>query len=95
MLNKLNKLDSVPIYLQIKKILSSDINKGKLLPHTKIPSENDLARLYDVSRMTINKVMGELTREGLLYRRQGKGTFVSPKKKLIIHSLELPASKRI
>lgn len=80
MIKLINKFNSVPIYQQIRDLLLQDINNGKLRPHTKVPSENDLARLYDVSRMTINKVMNELAREGLLYRRQGKGTFVSQKK---------------
>lgn len=80
MLTSVNKYNSVPIYQQIKEMLVQDINSGKLRPHTKVPSEYELSRLYEVSRMTINKVMSELTREGLLYRRQGKGTFVSQKK---------------
>jgi GntR family transcriptional regulator len=80
MINSVNKYGSVPIYQQIREMLVQDINSGNLRPHTKVPSEYELSRLYEVSRMTINKVMSELTREGLLYRRQGKGTFVSQKK---------------
>jgi GntR family transcriptional regulator len=75
-----NKESSIPIYVQIKKMLANDIDSGKLLPHTRVPSENELVKSFGVSRMTINKVMTELTRDGILYRRQGKGTFVSQKK---------------
>lgn len=45
---------------------------------TKLPPENDLAKLFGVSRITIRRALGELEREGLVLREQGRGTFVNP-----------------
>lgn len=45
--------------------------------HKALPSERQLAEDFKVSRMTLRLVLGELQREGLIYRRRGKGTFTS------------------
>lgn len=45
-----------------------------------IPSENDLASTYGISRMTARSVISQLVHEGFLYRVQGKGTFVCESK---------------
>ena len=45
---------------------------------TKLPPENDLAKLFGVSRITIRRALGELEREGLVLREQGRGTFINP-----------------
>lgn len=75
-----NKNISTPLHIQIKEILKDNIIKGKYHPKERIPSEIELAKLLCVSRMTTNKVINELVREGFLYRQQGKGTFVSLRK---------------
>ena len=49
-------------------------------PHQSLSSEPDLAKEYNVSRFTVSKAISELSAEGLLYRIQGKGTFLSPEK---------------
>lgn len=56
--------------------------KGKILsrewhPGFQLPFETDLAQIHGVSRMTMNKVMTELTREGFLVRQRKLGTFVA------------------
>ena len=56
--------------------------KGKILsrewqPGFQLPFETDLARIYGVSRMTMNKVLTQLTREGFLVRHRKLGTFVA------------------
>jgi GntR family transcriptional regulator len=76
----INKDVSTPLYMQIKKMLKDDIAKGKYLPNERIPPEIGLARMLNVSRMTVNKVINELVREGLLYRHQGKGTYIALRK---------------
>lgn len=42
-----------------------------------IPSERDLAEIYDASRMTVRKAVDELVKEGYLYRDKTRGTFVA------------------
>jgi GntR family transcriptional regulator len=48
-----------------------------LKPGEKIPSEDELAAHYGVSRMTVRQSISDLIDEGLLYRRHGVGTFVA------------------
>lgn len=66
--------DAKPKYLQIKMQLAGRIAKGAV--DHRVPSENQLARRYRVSRMTARKALNELLRDGLVERIPGKGTFV-------------------
>ena len=50
-------------------------------PGDRFPCELDLCREFNVSRMTVNKVITEFAREGRLIRKRGKGSFVAEKKK--------------
>lgn len=72
----INKNIVTPLHVQIKKMLKDEILKGKYHPNDRIVSETQLANRLNVSRMTVNKVIQELVREGLLCRHAGKGTFV-------------------
>jgi GntR family transcriptional regulator len=74
----LDKTSAIPLHEQLDKILRSDLKNHKWGPDQKIPSENELAQLYGLSRMTVRAVVNHLVNDGLLYRVQGKGTFVSP-----------------
>lgn len=67
----------VPRYHQLKEIIREQIVGGDLKPGDLIPSERELSERYGVSRMTARQSIVELTNEGMLYRRQGKGTFVA------------------
>ncbi len=73
----LNKSDGIPLYTQIRKSLRDDIVNKVLLPGQKIPSEDELALQFGVSRMTVRQGISDLIDEGLLYRRHGVGTFVA------------------
>lgn len=53
------------------------ITRGIWQPGQRIPFETDMAEDYGVSRMTVNKVLTQLTREGYLERRRRIGTFVA------------------
>lgn len=46
-------------------------------PGDQIPTESELCKTYSVSRITVRRAIGDLEREGLLVRQQGRGTFVS------------------
>jgi GntR family transcriptional regulator len=69
--------EGVPLYVKIREALRAEILQGKLHPGQKIPSENELAQQYRVSRMTVRQGILDLIKEGLLHRKQGVGTFVS------------------
>ena len=68
---------SIPLYLQLASLLRGRIERGEWQAGQKIPSENELNRLYGVSRMTARQVLAQLVNENLLFRVQGKGTFVA------------------
>ena len=65
-----------PLYRQLMQKLRADMAAGVYPVHSRIPSEQELCEAYAVSRVTVRKALAELTREGLLKRQQGKGTFV-------------------
>jgi GntR family transcriptional regulator len=67
----------LPRYYQLKEILREQIRDGLWGPGTPIPSERELCAQYGLSRMTARQAVVDLVRDGLLYRVQGKGTFVA------------------
>ena len=77
---KLDRNNATPLYAQLKKIIREKISSGEWSADSMIPSENELSRVYGVSRMTIRNVITQFVNEGILYRIQGKGTFVSSPK---------------
>lgn len=74
-------LNALPKYLQLKGIIKKNINEKKLAFGEKIPSEPQLCRKYGISRITAGKAISELVNEGVLFRDQGKGTFVANRKR--------------
>lgn len=68
---------NVPLYLQLEQILKSRVLKGEFLPGDKIPTEKQLCETYQVSTITVRQAILNLVKEGLLFRKQGKGTFIS------------------
>ena len=60
-----------PIYLQLREIVRTKIEDGEYLPGTAIPSENDMAATYGISRITVRSAVDALVNEGLLRRVQG------------------------
>lgn len=66
-----------PKYIQLKKEILVWLDTGKLRPNEQMPSENDIAEQFGLSRQTVRQTLGELEQEGRLYRVQGKGTFVA------------------
>ena len=61
----------------IKQHICQRIESGEWQQHAKVPSENELAEQFSVSRMTARRALQELTEQGLLIRSQGSGTFVA------------------
>jgi GntR family transcriptional regulator len=69
-----------PLYAQIKDLLRSRILSGTYAPLSQMPSEHDLCVMFDVSRITVRQALGDLQKEGVLFKLHGKGTFVSKPK---------------
>ena len=68
---------AVPLYHQLKELIKDQIARQVWRMDEMIPSENELAAAYNISPGTVKKAFAELVHEGVLYRRQGKGTFVA------------------
>ena len=66
-----------PLYQQIVDGLKREISEGRLPPGSMLPSFRALAEDLLVSVITVKRAYEELEREGIIYRRQGLGTFVS------------------
>lgn len=69
----------IPLYYQLKEILKEKI-KGGSWREGKVPSERQLMEIYQVSRATARSALSVLMVEGLIYKKQGVGTFVSKSK---------------
>jgi GntR family transcriptional regulator len=68
-----------PIYMQLAQTLRLQIVEGKILAGEALPSERDLCALMGASRVTVRKAIELLIEEGMLSRRQGSGTYVTPR----------------
>jgi GntR family transcriptional regulator len=68
---------AAPAYIRIAIHLRDRIDSGELEPNMLVPSERELARTFGVSRMTARQALGVLEREGVVYRRTPRGTFVA------------------
>lgn len=60
--------------------LISEIREGKFKPNDKLPSENELADLYQVPRIVIRKAYERLQELGYIFSKQGKGSYVQNQK---------------
>lgn len=68
--------DPLPLYYQIYLALQSRIHAGEFKPGDALPSERQLAKDYNVSRLTIVKAKDLLEQESLIEHQQGRGSFV-------------------
>lgn len=70
----------VPLYQQLKERLLGQILDGTFPPLSRMPSEAALGTSYAVSRITVRQALGDLQKEGLIFKIHGKGTFVAKPK---------------
>jgi len=68
---------SIPLYFQLEQIIRSQIITGEFMPGEQIPTEKALCQTYQVSSITVRQAILNLVNEGLLIRKQGKGTFIT------------------
>lgn len=73
----MNAFSRKSLYAQVRDVLADEILSGSWKPSSSIPNEVDLAKTYGVSVGTLRKALSMLGEEGLVHRRQGRGTFVS------------------
>lgn len=65
-----------PLYLTVKDHVREAIESGVFRPGEQMPSTKNLSEKMDVSLVTAHRALQELVNNGVLYRAQGKGTFV-------------------
>lgn len=68
---------SLPKYAALKEYLKNEILEGRIKYGDKIPSENELADNFNLSRHTVRQALSLLVNGGWVYKEQGKGTFCS------------------
>jgi GntR family transcriptional regulator len=66
-----------PLFYQLAKKIKERIKSGEYGPGELLPSEKEFCDKYEISRGTVRQAFQELIKEGLVIRKQGKGTFVS------------------
>jgi GntR family transcriptional regulator len=86
---KVDRESPIPYYAQLKDGLRAQIESGNWRPGDLLPGEAELCRQFDVSRTVVRQALKELTYEGLVVRRKGKGTFVASPKFTESHIQEL------
>ena len=74
------------LYEQIAHQLLAEIQRGDYEPNGKLPSEAELGERFGVSRVTVRLAVGKLSDDGVVERKQGKGTFVAAKQ--VRHGLD-------
>ena len=77
---------STSLYEQIAHQLLEEIQRGDYEPSGKLPSEAQLGERFGVSRVTVRLAVGKLSDDGVVERKQGKGTFVAAKQ--VRHGLD-------
>ena len=65
-----------PRHEQISDWLHEQIKQGHFEPNDRLPSERELCEQFSVSRITVRRALQTLENAGLIYRRQGLGSFV-------------------
>lgn len=66
-----------PIYIQISEMIEQDILRGIILEEERVPSTNELAKLYQINPATAAKGINILVDKGIMYKKRGIGMFVS------------------
>ena len=90
--NKLiDRSSPIPAYQQIANDISKRIAQREWKINDKLPSEQELAQNYGVSRVTIRQAMAQLERDGLIEKFQGKGAYVKSNPRCLIQDLSFPS----
>lgn len=71
---------SVPLYQKMSMKIIHDIETGTLKANDKLPSEQDLGKIFGISRITVRKALEELQERHFIYKKHGQGSFVLSRK---------------
>jgi GntR family transcriptional regulator len=77
---KVVPMSSVPMHAQIREIIRRRVLDGTYAPHSQMPSESQMMEAFAVSRITVRQALGDLQKEGLIFKVAGKGSFVAKPK---------------
>ncbi len=80
LLSSLSPDSDIPLYSQLVSIVKRNISAGTLNTGDLLPSEAELCKTFEISRSTVRQAIGALESEGLVVRKQGRGTFVAEPK---------------
>ena len=72
------------IYIQIAEMIENDILRDIILEEERVPSTNDLAKIYTINPATAAKGINLLVDKGILYKKRGVGMFVTSGAKQVI-----------
>lgn len=71
-----------PLYVRLKEALRESMASG-MSPGDRLPSESEIVQMYDVSMTTVRLALGALSNEGVIVRKQGKGSFLAQPKQTV------------
>ena len=74
---EINRKTGIPIYLQLSRQIEQMVLSGHWEKGMKLPTEREMAQRLGLSRNTVSMAYRELESQGLLFSRQGRGTFVT------------------
>jgi GntR family transcriptional regulator len=80
MFPKLNPKSPKPLYSQVKEAITDYIELNNLQPNDPLPSERELAEVFQISRLTVRKALNLLIQDGVAFQQAGKGTYISSPK---------------
>jgi GntR family transcriptional regulator len=83
------------LYQQIVDRLKREVSEGRLKPGAALPSFRQLAEDLLVSVITVKRAYEELERDGIIFRRQGLGTFVAEQGRDRSREAKLAAAKEL
>ena len=75
-IKNINFKSGIPLYIQIEDYIREKVKTSELKTGEKIPSEELLCEKFNVSKITVIRALRDLVNEGIILRKQGKGSFV-------------------
>jgi DNA-binding GntR family transcriptional regulator len=87
--NVVDRSAPLPVYFQIAGDIRRRLDGGEWSAGERIEAEVELARQYEVSRVTVRQALAELVKDDLLERRRGSGTYVRGQRQPLVYDLSL------